>query len=121
VGDPPLAAALLCIYSVPALCEPFFAKNPSTSYPWTHKFETLRGGSGNPVSTYPFRTNMAATTTNPFPLATEQPFPGDAPPSGADANAVGASGSSPGAVELSRGALIAIIVVVCVVGVGGSE
>jgi len=59
-----------------------------------------------------------------FPLATENPYPEDVhggPPNTGVDNAAGASGSSPGAVEISRGALIAIIVVVVVVGVIGSE
>jgi len=64
-----------------------------------------------------------ATTTAPFPLATENPYPEDraGAGSGVDNNAAGASGSSPGAVEISRGALIAIIVVVVLVGVIGSK
>lgn len=62
-----------------------------------------------------------ATATNPFPLATEQPYsgPGDAGGGGAVNNDAGASGASPNAMTLSPGAMIAIIVVVVVVGVVG--
>lgn len=72
------------------------------------------------------------TTSAPFPLATEGSFTGggeDAgagsagagPGSAADGSAAGASGSSSGSMELSRGGLIAVIVVVCVVAIVGSE
>ncbi|KAI0408392.1 hypothetical protein F4802DRAFT_410390 [Xylaria palmicola] len=60
-----------------------------------------------------------ATNTADFPLATENPLPGDNGPGGAVDDAAGAAGSSPGAVQLSHGALIAIIVVVAVVVVLG--
>lgn len=70
-----------------------------------------------------------ATGTAAFPLATELPYAvrqdgsiGDdgssSEPSGTEA---GASGESTGGVHISQGALIAIIVVVCVVGVIGSK
>jgi len=73
---------------------------------------------------------MAATTTSPFPLATESPFRGHgedagagtvgaAPGSAADGSAAGASGSSSGSMELSRGGLIAVIIVVVVVALVG--
>lgn len=68
---------------------------------------------------------MAATTSTAFPLATQEPYTGpdsaSGDPSAADNNAAGASGSTPGALEISRGAMIAIIVVVVVVGIMGSE
>ncbi|KAL2755615.1 hypothetical protein ACRALDRAFT_2027327 [Sodiomyces alcalophilus JCM 7366] len=62
---------------------------------------------------------MATPTEHEFPLATEEFFPdgGDAN-HGIDSEA-GASGSSPGAVNLSKDAIIAIIVVVSVVAVLG--
>lgn len=63
-----------------------------------------------------------ATSTGSFPLATESPFTGgddgSSSQSGTDA---GASGPSSGGVQISQGAMIAIIVVVCVVGVIGSK
>ena len=64
-----------------------------------------------------------ATSTSAFPLATEQPHTQEPDPPGAgqNGNAAGASGSSPGVVEISRGALIAIIVVVAVVAIMGSK
>ncbi|KAK2049907.1 hypothetical protein LZ31DRAFT_291483 [Colletotrichum somersetense] len=66
---------------------------------------------------------MSATTSNFFPLATETYFPdtpGDASSSGNGVDTeAGASGDSPGAVNLSREAMIAIIVVVSVVGALG--
>jgi hypothetical protein len=75
---------------------------------------------------------MAATTTAPFPLVTENTFTGGgedasagtagaAPGSAADGSAAGASGSSSGSLELSRGGLIAIVVVVVVIALVGSE
>jgi len=77
---------------------------------------------------------MAAATTAStyFPLATLDPYTGgqDAAPgtagassSGSDAedSAAGAAGSSPGGVGISHGAMVAIIVIVCFVGVFGSE
>ncbi|KAI0102985.1 hypothetical protein GGR51DRAFT_525246 [Nemania sp. FL0031] len=60
-----------------------------------------------------------ATSTADFPLSTEDPIPGSSGPGGAVDDAAGAAGSSPGAVQLSHGALIAIIVVVAVVVVLG--
>ncbi|GAP88403.1 hypothetical protein SAMD00023353_2900790 [Rosellinia necatrix] len=60
-----------------------------------------------------------ATDSADFPLATEGPFPGDTGPGGAVDDAAGAAGSSPGAAQLSHGALIAIIVVVAGVVVLG--
>jgi len=73
---------------------------------------------------------MAATSTGSFPLATENPFTGEgedartgtagaAPGSAADGSAAGASGSSSGSMELSRGGLIAIIVVVVFIALVG--
>ncbi len=72
---------------------------------------------------------MAATATvHDFPLATEHPYtggqdggPGTVNSGDADGSAAGASGSTGGGLELSRGGLIAIIVVVVVVGLVGSE
>jgi hypothetical protein len=75
---------------------------------------------------------MAATSTASFPLATENPFTGEgedartgtagaAPGSAADGSAAGASGSSSGSMELSRGGLIAIIVVVVFIALVGSK
>ena len=67
---------------------------------------------------------IMATATSAFPLATEDPYtgPGSASGGGGPADsAAGASGSTPGAIEISHGALIAIIVIVCVVGVFGSK
>ncbi|KAK1771808.1 hypothetical protein QBC33DRAFT_565954 [Phialemonium atrogriseum] len=58
-----------------------------------------------------------ATSTSAFPLATESSYPGEQDPlTGSDA---GASGHSTGGFAISRGAMVAIIVVVCVVGVIG--
>ncbi|KAK7991727.1 hypothetical protein PG996_013256 [Apiospora saccharicola] len=63
---------------------------------------------------------MASTTYSPFPLATQDPsIYGPSDPSGKVDNAEGASGSSPGAIEISHGGMVAIIVVVCVVAVLG--
>ncbi|KAK6845814.1 hypothetical protein PG990_007732 [Apiospora arundinis] len=62
-----------------------------------------------------------ATTTAPFPLATESPatiYDGSSSSPGSG-TAEGASGSSPGAVEISHGGMVAIIVVVSVVAVLG--
>lgn len=71
---------------------------------------------------------MATTTTSAFPLATEDPYTGGQDASAGSANsggavddAAGASGGTSGAVELSHGALVAIIVVVVVVAIGGSK
>lgn len=68
-----------------------------------------------------------ATATSSFPLATEHPFTGGDASAGSagagdsfDGSIAGASGSSTGTLELSRGGLIAIIVVVCVIGIVGS-
>lgn len=67
-------------------------------------------------------TKMASTTNAPFPLATMDPsIYGPSDPSGTIDNAEGASGSSPGAIEISHGGMVAIIVVVCVVAVLGSK
>ncbi|KAF2972888.1 hypothetical protein GGR58DRAFT_157621 [Xylaria digitata] len=60
-----------------------------------------------------------ATNTADFPLSTEDPYPGNSGPGGAVDDAAGAAGDSPGAVQLSHGALIAIIVVVALVVVIG--
>ncbi|KAI1175901.1 hypothetical protein F4777DRAFT_293635 [Nemania sp. FL0916] len=60
-----------------------------------------------------------ATSTAAFPLSTDDPLSGDNSPGGAVDDAAGAAGSSPGAAQLSHGALIAIIVVVAVVVVLG--
>lgn len=64
-----------------------------------------------------------ATTTAPFPLATGDPTIYDGPSSSTSSSgtAEGASGSSPGAVEISHGGMVAIIVVVSVVAVLGSK
>jgi hypothetical protein len=72
-----------------------------------------------------------STASAYFPLSSESPYTGgqDAPPGSAnagsdspsDGSAAGASGNSTGAVEISRGAMIAIIVVVVFVGLLGSE
>ncbi|KAI1342989.1 hypothetical protein F5Y15DRAFT_273526 [Xylariaceae sp. FL0016] len=65
---------------------------------------------------------MAGTATSAFPLATEDPYTGGGDNglggSGVD-DAAGASGSSPGAVSISHGAMVAIIIVVAIVGVLG--
>jgi hypothetical protein len=62
-----------------------------------------------------------ATNTADFPLSTADPYPGDNGAGNAVDDAAGAAGDSPGAVQLSHGALIAIIVVVAVVVIGGSQ
>lgn len=74
---------------------------------------------------------MATQTTGSFPLATDTVSHqgedasagsvGASPGSAADGTLAGASGSSSGGIQLSGGALIAIIVVVVVVGLVGSE
>lgn len=71
---------------------------------------------------------MASTTSVYFPLATEFPYTGGQDTSAGNPNAgaevdstAGAAGNSPGAVEISRGAIIAIVVVVCAVGIVGSK
>jgi hypothetical protein len=70
---------------------------------------------------------MTTTTSNAFPLATEDPYTGGsdsgvgtANSGGAIDNAAGAAGSDSGAVNISHGAMIAIIVVVVGVAVIGS-
>ncbi len=68
---------------------------------------------------------MATTTATDFPLATSDPYVTDNDHGSANAggevnDAAGAAGSSPGAAQISQGALIAIIVVVSVVGALGS-
>ena len=73
---------------------------------------------------------MSATTTNSFPWATNDPTQGgsDHDDSGSansgsgqfNGDQAGASGSGDSAMQLSHGAMIAIIVVVVVVAVGGS-
>ena len=62
---------------------------------------------------------MAATSSSPFPLATEQPYEYDGNKgNGAD---LGASGdSSQNSINLSQGGMIAIIVVVVIVSLVGS-
>ncbi|RYP01269.1 hypothetical protein DL763_000241 [Monosporascus cannonballus] len=68
---------------------------------------------------------MATTTAeDDFPLATSSPFiinnsHGSANAGGQVNDDAGAAGSSPGAAQISQGALIAIIIVVSVVGVLG--
>jgi hypothetical protein len=65
---------------------------------------------------------MSSSTSDPFPLATEQPYTGndgDANSGAVDVNA-GAAGTSTAAAGISQTAMIAIIVVVSVVGVLGS-
>ncbi|KAI1141398.1 hypothetical protein F5Y05DRAFT_259686 [Hypoxylon sp. FL0543] len=68
---------------------------------------------------------MATSTSDSFPLATDQPYtegdggPGSVSSGGAIDDSAGASGSSPGAVQISHGAIVAIIVVVAVVCVIG--
>ncbi|KAH6647484.1 hypothetical protein BKA67DRAFT_662271 [Truncatella angustata] len=66
------------------------------------------------------------STSNAFPLATQDPYTGGQDSSVGSANSggsvdneAGAAGSTSGAVELSHGALVAIIVVVVVVALGG--
>lgn len=63
-----------------------------------------------------------ATATSAFPLATEDPYtgPGSASATSTVDNNAGASGSDSGAFDISRGGMIAIIVVVCVVAIVGS-
>ncbi|KAI1208106.1 uncharacterized protein F4807DRAFT_153696 [Annulohypoxylon truncatum] len=66
-----------------------------------------------------------STSSNSFPLATDQPYsegdsgPGSISSGGSIDNSAGASGSSPGVVQISHGAIVAIIVVVAVVCVLG--
>ncbi|KAI2633448.1 hypothetical protein GGS21DRAFT_135705 [Xylaria nigripes] len=60
-----------------------------------------------------------ATNTASFPLSTAGSFPESGIPADAIDDDAGAAGSSPGAIQLSHGALIAIIVVVAVVVVFG--
>ncbi|KAI1400111.1 hypothetical protein F4819DRAFT_487882 [Hypoxylon fuscum] len=69
---------------------------------------------------------MATSTSDSFPLATDEPYnaggdsgPGSISSSGSIDDSAGASGSSPGAVQISHGAIVAIIVVVAVVCVLG--
>ncbi|KAI1416390.1 hypothetical protein F5Y13DRAFT_116632 [Hypoxylon sp. FL1857] len=68
---------------------------------------------------------MATSTSDSFPLATDQPYtegdsgPGSISSGGSIDDSAGASGSSPGAVQISHGAIVAIIVVVAVVCVLG--
>ncbi|KAI8631050.1 hypothetical protein F5Y19DRAFT_20192 [Xylariaceae sp. FL1651] len=71
---------------------------------------------------------MATNTATNFPLSTADPYsaggdnqPGSANAGGAVDDAAGAAGSSPGAIQISHGALIAIIVVVAVVVVAGTS
>ncbi|EFX01069.1 hypothetical protein CMQ_6011 [Grosmannia clavigera kw1407] len=64
---------------------------------------------------------MSATSSSSFPLATEDPYTGGGS-SSADTsidNDGGASGSSDGSMSLSRGGLVAIIVVVVAVAIIG--
>lgn len=70
---------------------------------------------------------MTSTTSGSFPLATEDPYTGGQDSSAGSANSggsidneAGAAGGTSGAVELSHGALVAIIIVVVLVAVGGS-
>lgn len=59
-------------------------------------------------------------TSDAFPLASEKPYGTDAPT--ADGNAEGASGDSSGnSVNLSTGGMVAIIVVLVLVIILGSE
>ncbi|KAI1472972.1 uncharacterized protein F4812DRAFT_454791 [Daldinia caldariorum] len=68
---------------------------------------------------------MATSTSDPFPLATDETYsegdsgPGSISSGGSIDDAAGASGSSPGAIQISHGAIVAIIVVVAVVCVLG--
>ncbi|KAL7621942.1 hypothetical protein AAE478_007442 [Parahypoxylon ruwenzoriense] len=69
---------------------------------------------------------MATATSDPFPLATEGyenagggSGPGSISSDGSIDDSAGASGNSPGVVQISHGAMIAIIVVVAVVCVLG--
>ncbi|KAI1763339.1 hypothetical protein GGR53DRAFT_497705 [Hypoxylon sp. FL1150] len=66
---------------------------------------------------------MATSTSNSFPLATDEPYNagGDGSTSSDSSidDSAGASGSSPGVVQISHGAMITIIVVVAVVCVLG--
>ncbi|OTB00271.1 hypothetical protein M426DRAFT_324419 [Hypoxylon sp. CI-4A] len=66
-----------------------------------------------------------STSSDSFPLATDQPYnegdsgPGSISSGGSIDDSAGASGSSPGVVQISHGAIVAIIVVVAVVCVLG--
>ncbi|OIW24919.1 hypothetical protein CONLIGDRAFT_75798 [Coniochaeta ligniaria NRRL 30616] len=72
---------------------------------------------------------MSATTTGSFPLSTESPYTGgqdgstgdanSGSGSAADGNAAGASGTDTGGLQISHGAMVAIIVVVVVVALVG--
>ncbi|KAI1777423.1 hypothetical protein F4818DRAFT_347830 [Hypoxylon cercidicola] len=69
---------------------------------------------------------MATSTSDSFPLATDEPYnaggdsgPGSISSDGSIDDSAGASGSSPGVVQISHGAIVAIIVVVAVVCVLG--
>ncbi|KAI0846145.1 hypothetical protein F5Y00DRAFT_149606 [Daldinia vernicosa] len=68
---------------------------------------------------------MATSTSDSFPLATDEPYnegdsgPGSISSGGSIDDSAGASGSSPGVVQISHGAIVAIIVVVAVVCVLG--
>ncbi|KAI1662305.1 hypothetical protein F4813DRAFT_104690 [Daldinia decipiens] len=68
---------------------------------------------------------MATSTSDSFPLATDEPYnegdsgPGSISSGGSIDDSAGAAGSSPGVVQISHGAIIAIIVVVAVVCVLG--
>lgn len=68
-----------------------------------------------------------STSSNSFPLATDGTYtegdsgPGSISSGGNIDDAAGASGSSPGAIQISHGAIVAIIVVVAVVCVLGSK
>lgn len=71
---------------------------------------------------------MATSTSDSFPLATDEPYnaggdsgPGSISSDGSIDDSAGASGSSPGVVQISHGAIVAIIVVVAVVCVLGSK
>lgn len=70
---------------------------------------------------------MATSTSDPFPLATDEPYnegdsgPGSISSGGSIDDSAGAAGSSPGVIQISHGAIVAIIVVVAVVCVLGSE
>ncbi|KAH8897088.1 hypothetical protein GQ53DRAFT_712806 [Thozetella sp. PMI_491] len=71
---------------------------------------------------------MASTSSAYFPLATEQPYTGGQDPATGTANSgpgsgdgtiEGASGTSDGSVQISRGALVAIIIVVVIIAILG--
>ncbi|CAN8098450.1 unnamed protein product [Discula destructiva] len=71
---------------------------------------------------------MASTTSSVFPLSTEAPCTTDCGDSVGTANSAGtvsgdagASGSSSNSFALSTGGMIAIIIVVAVVAIGGSR